>query len=421
MKRIKFETLKPGDIILTASPTKLGKAIQLATQGSVSHAMIYVQYGSIIDSTSEGVQARNLQREFLDDSDDVFAFRMKDEQPEHVIAKVVDFARSEIGTRYSTTDAVRTVLGRGKPRNKREFCSRLVARAYHSAGIQLVPNKDFCSPEDLRVCPLLIELPDIWEPVTVDEVARMVGRPNPVAATRDAQNAVLEVARELDDTIENFQDLDRLVWEHPEWDGTIANAYRDSGYLDLWKYELQTHPWRYDLSAMESMQDAANLADLRSYCVETIREAYSGGKRFSINLMHYRKAQSVAQRETLDLLVDLYETLVQNDSSRREVAHAWLLKNFPEDVKKHMERVEPHSELWFSIVDRVEPKLGLLARAAIKSEQSTVVCSSCGDEPACDYRIANSADAMPGVPSLRLCDDCHSIRLSFGENLELMD
>lgn len=59
MKRIKSEKLQPGDIILTASRTKAGKTVRLATGGDVSHAMICVQHGSIIDSTSHGVQAWN--------------------------------------------------------------------------------------------------------------------------------------------------------------------------------------------------------------------------------------------------------------------------------------------------------------------------------------------------------------------------
>jgi len=420
MKRIRYYNLKPGDIILTASPTKTGKAIQLATQGKVSHAIICVQYSSIIDSTSEGVQARNLQREFFEDADQIFAFRMKDKQPDHVIAKIVDFARSEIGTRYSTSEAIRTALGGGKPRNKREFCSRLVARAYHSAGIQLVPNKDYCSPEDLRVCPLLLELEEIWETVSDDEVTRMESLPNPLAATRDAQNAVLNAARELDQTVESFQDLDQLVRGHPEWDSLIAQAYRDSGYLEIWKHEVRAYPWRYDLDAMNDVQTPSNLEELRSYCIATIREAYSGGARYSANLVHYQVAQEAEPRETLELLIDLYKTLVHYDSRRRNVAQAWLDQHYPGDVKQHMERIEPHSELWFSMIDRVAPPLGVCARAAIKSRKSIHVCSSCGDEPVNDYRIVNAGEAMHSVPSLRLCDDCCSIRSDLGEKLELL-
>jgi hypothetical protein len=421
MKRVKFGNLKPGDIILTASRTKVGKTIRISTRGIVSHAMICVQRASIIDSTSDGVQARNLQRELFEDNEEIFAFRLRDELPSAMISQVVDFARSEIGTRYSKAEAARSVLGGPKPRTNREFCSRLVARAYRRVGVQLVPDHDYCSPEDLRISPLLIELSDITETVTADEIAWQATRPNPIEMMRDSQNIVLGVARGLDANIENFQDLDRLVRERPEWDGVIAQAYRDSGYLELWKHELQTHPWRYDFQLMEDKQNASNLAGLRAYCIETISEAYSGGIRFAVNLVYYQAAQKAAKRETLGLLVDLYETLVRNDQNRREVARAWLLKLYPEDVKRHMERVEPHSDLWFSIVDRVEPRLGVIARAAIGTQRSKEVCSSCGDEPVCDYRIANSAEAMPGVPSLRLCDDCLSIRRGFGENLDLMD
>nr|WP_319390395.1 YiiX/YebB-like N1pC/P60 family cysteine hydrolase [uncultured Cohaesibacter sp.] len=208
MKRIKFQLLKPGDIILTASRSKTGKAIRVSTRGSVSHAMICVQQGSIIDSTSDGVQARNLQRELFEDDEEFFAFRLKEELPAHKVAQIVDFARSEIGTRYSKIEAARTVLGGSKPRDRREFCSRLVARAYQSAGVQLVPDHDYCSPEDLRNSPLLTELPEISETVDPDEIAWMQGRPNPIEMTRDAQNFVLSVARRIDASVENLQDIE---------------------------------------------------------------------------------------------------------------------------------------------------------------------------------------------------------------------
>ena len=417
VKRIKIDRLEPGDIILTASSTKMGKVIRASTGGTVSHAMICVQHGSIIDSTAAGVQAWNLQRELFVDDEEVFGFRSREPLPRATIARIVDFARSEIGARYSKPEAVRSVLGGPKPRNAKQFCSRLVARAYASVGISLVPDDDYCTPEDLRVSPLLEELHDLTETVTPEEIDALDRWPNPLQRMRDSQNAVLAVARQLDESIENFNDLDRFVREHPEHDGTIAQAYRETGYLDLWKHELQAHPYRYDLALMESISDPAMREDLRIYCIETIREAYSGGIRFSVNLAHYEAMQKASRRETLGLLINLYETLVRNDQERRETARSWLLHHHPDDVTEHMERIEPHTDLWFQIVDRVEPYLGVIARLAISHEQSVDVCSSCGD-PGHDYRIINSAEAMPGVPSLRLCDDCVSIRRGFGEDLE---
>lgn len=363
--------------------------------------MICVQHGSVIDSTAHGVQAWNLQREFFQDDEAILAFRLREPLPPVSIARVVDFARSEIGTRYSKAEAARSVLGGPKPRNTKQFCSRLVARAYASVGVQLVVDHDYCTPEDLRLSPLLIELDDFTETVTPDDIAALEARPNPLQDMRDAQNAVLAAARRFDPRVENFTDVDRVVQAHPEWDAAIAQAYRDSGYLDLWKQELQAHPYRYDLAVMETITGPAMLVDLRNYCIDTIREAYSGGVRFAVNLTHYQAAQSRNQRETLVLLIQLYETLVRNDELRRETARSWLLRHHPSDVAQHMERVMPHSELWFSIVDRVEPRLGAMARVSIQRQRSTEVCSSCGD-PALDYRLGNAAEAMPGVPSLRL-------------------
>lgn len=420
MKRIKIEMLQAGDIILTASNTKTGKALRIATRGKVSHAMIVVQHASVIDSTSDGVQARNLQREFFKEDEDVYVFRLRTTLPPLTMARVVDFARSQIGTRYSKSEAVRSVVAIHKPRNKRHFCSRLVARAYGSVDLRLVQDEDYCTPEELRISPLLDELVNATEPVTPDEIALWQSRPDPIQTMIDTQNAIFAVARSLDPNIENFADVDDFVKDHPEWDGAIAQAYRDSGYLELWKHEIKTNPWRYDLALMENITKPEMLADLRKACIDTIREAYSGGLRYAVMLAHYEGRQKSSPRLTTSLLVSLYQILVRNDLKWRETARAWLLRHHPEDVAANMEQVLPHSDLWLSIVDRVEPNLGMLARMAIKQEKSLNVCSYCGDPPR-DYRIVNSADSMPGVPALRLCDDCVAIRQSFGEQLEPID
>ncbi len=108
--------------------------------------MICVQHGSFIDSTADGVQARNLQRELFEDDEQVFHFRLKGALPREVLSNVIDFARAEIGARYSVPEAMRSVAAVRKPRSKRQYCSRLVARVYRNAGIDLVPDADYCSP-----------------------------------------------------------------------------------------------------------------------------------------------------------------------------------------------------------------------------------------------------------------------------------
>ncbi|KJS34786.1 MAG: hypothetical protein VR70_16960 [Rhodospirillaceae bacterium BRH_c57] len=415
MKRIKIDGVKPGDILFTARPEKVSKTIRTGTGGIVSHAMICVQHGCFIDSTPSGVQARNLQRELFEDDEKAFHFRLINPPEREVTGQIVDFARAEIGARYSIREAMRSVIAVHRPRSRRQFCSRLVARVYKLAGIDLVPDADYCSPEDLRRSPLLEELPIEFEPVFPEELAWRSSIPDPIQAMHDAQNAVLDAARSVEPAVENFDDLSELLVRQPDADQVIADALRSSGYLDIWKIEVERHPWRYVYGLMDGL--AASPESITEYCIGTVKEAYSGGFRFAITLVQLQALQEQYPRESFRLEINLYETLVRNDQNRREVAYNWLERHHPELLKQHMEEIEPHTQYWWSVVDRVEPRLGALSRQAVSSMGGNEVCSSCGDEPAYPYRVVNGAEILPGVPSLRLCDDCLGIRRGMGNVL----
>ena len=101
MKRIRIDGVKPADILFTARPGMISKAIRVVTDGVVSHAMICVQHGSFIDSTLAGVQARNLQREVFEDDELAFHFRLKNPPSRQVLEQVINYARAEVGARYS--------------------------------------------------------------------------------------------------------------------------------------------------------------------------------------------------------------------------------------------------------------------------------------------------------------------------------
>ncbi len=410
MKRIRIDSVKPGDIVFTARPGKISKSIRLATDGAVSHALICVQHGSFIDSTSDGVQARNLQRELFDDDEQVFHFRLKDETDQETMAAIVNYARAEIGARYSILEATRSLASINKPRLKRQFCSRLVARVYRKAGIDLVADADYCSPEDLKRSPLLVELPIETETVSEDEVNWSNNQDNAIVAMHKAQNAVLSAARSIDGSVENFNDVYALLVKNPQIDGKIARSLKHSGYLDIWRIEVAAHPWRYDGSLINKLSGPEKIDSLREYCIGTVKGAYSNGFRFANNLVQLKNLQSRNPRKSFQLEISLYEALVRNDEARREVAYNWLSHHDPSALRLHMEQIDPHSPYWYSMVDRVEPNLAALSRHAVAAEGSSNVCSSCGDQPTETYRVVNGAETMPGVPSLRLCEDCHQIR-----------
>lgn len=338
MKRINIDALQPGDIVLTASKSAAGKGIRATTLAVVSHAMICVQHGSVIDSTGDGVQARNLQRELFKPFERVYAFRLREQLTPERLKQVINFARSEVGTRYSVREAVRSVLPGKRPRERRQFCSRLVARAYAHVGVQLVADEDYCTPDQLRRSPLLLELEGITETVSAQELAAWRARPNPIAMTHAAQNAILDGVRKLDPTVENFTDVDQIVRNHPEWDLQIAALFRVSGYLELWKTDFQINPWHYNVEALEAVLTPANHDEIRTYCRAVIAETISGGQRYRTMLEHHRQSHRLEPRQTTFQLVELYDQLVRNDALLRATAREWLERHHPEDIDDYLEQ-----------------------------------------------------------------------------------
>lgn len=61
-QRFESSLIRPGDILLTTTPGKVSAVVRKATGSDISHAMLCVEDSSVIDSTDEGVQARNLMR-----------------------------------------------------------------------------------------------------------------------------------------------------------------------------------------------------------------------------------------------------------------------------------------------------------------------------------------------------------------------
>lgn len=276
MKVIEVEGLLPGDIILTARPGKLGKSIRRLTSGEVSHAMICVQAASFIDSTMNGVQASNIQREYFEDDEVLFRFRLREPASPETMARVVDYARTEIGARYATADIVGVKSPvRGQP-SKRQFCSRLVARAFAKAGIELLPDTDYCSPEDLRTSPHLVEIPLVTRWVSQEEMEWRRSEPDLINATHAAQNKMLRAARAFDPEVETMQDLLALVRRDEATDAMVDEAQRRSGFLDLWRSDVTKHPWRYDPALIEQVGLEKSVA-VRCYCLLTVKEAYTGG------------------------------------------------------------------------------------------------------------------------------------------------
>lgn len=250
LKRLDESILRLGDIVLTTTTAAISSAIRFATRSDISHAMIYVYKCSVIDATSEGVHARNTQRLFLDEKCAAYVLRLRENISREQVAAVVEYARARIGTQYSSTEAVMTAVGGAPKWSDKQFCSRLVAQAFASAGILLVPDPNFCSPADLQRSELLEPVASATTVVTVEETDWWKTREDVPQLMRDAINFVLDGARARDSNIQNFDDLHDYLVRHPSADDEFCSLLEASGYLTVWLVERDKNAWQYDLELM---------------------------------------------------------------------------------------------------------------------------------------------------------------------------
>ncbi len=328
MKKINIDLLKKGDVVLTTSAQKKPSGIiRTVTKSDISHAMICVSHGSVIDSTGDGVQARNIQKMFYDESCEIYILRPKDSLSEDVINRIVSYARASTGARYSLREAVASVKPQlNKVGGERQFCSRMVARAYAHGGLKLVDNPDYCTPEDIKKSKLLIHIDPPALPVSQEEIAAIQEEGDTTEGMRKVTNILLGKLRELDNKVESVNDINHLVIKNPELDATVSKALEESGYLDFWKVEITRFPWRYDSLMMvqfyHSLDDPKVLFD---YCRETLSQNKNGDfNHWQLNAKAYDELAGHYSYKVFRLFAELYLKLSFYHSQRVKAAEILL-------------------------------------------------------------------------------------------------
>lgn len=405
------DLIQPGDIVLTTTPERLSQSIRKVTGSDISHAMICVGKSSVIDSTGDGVHARNLGRLILEPSCAGHVLRPANSLTTDQLRSVISFARAAVGTRYTMTGATKSVLA-GFVAGRRQFCSRLVAQAYRNAGVNLVSDADFCHPGEFLNSVALVEVPHVLRNLSPEEEADWREDIDNVQAMRDSTNALLREARKLCPEIESLNDIDAYLVEHPERDAHLVEALQSSRYLELWRDELERNVWQYNVALMEGHKVSAERK--QRYCEVLLEDEELCENRYIVNHAGYVTVNTLHPRQYFALKVDLYDILTQLHARRMKAATAWLERR---GLRKPTPRelLRPHTPEWFASLREWNPKQAAITEAAIQAAGSADVCSVCGDEPVRDYALASAPAAGPGT--LRLCDDCFGIR-SFDEPMK---
>lgn len=325
MKRIDFSKLRKGDILLTTSTHLQSTVIRTVTKSDISHAMLYVANGSVMDSTGEGVHARNLRRMIYDDECAIYAYRAKAVIDSPAMDQIVNYARSETGAPYATIDAILSPLKLGRKGSADQFCSRLVARAYAKAGFPLTDNPDFTTPADLQGSNQLESISDIVLRVTAEEKAELEAG-DVVKGMREVTNDLLERLRAISPKIRVLNDIYPFLLACPSLDAEIAEAHIASGFLDYWEVEVAHHPYRYDPVEMVRLYHAiAQKGDLLEYCRVTLEdEAGNAFAHWKANLDMFSALLDMQPLRTFQLNRDLYATLCFIHERRVKTARTFI-------------------------------------------------------------------------------------------------
>lgn len=326
MKKIDFRNLRPGDILLTTSHAPQSWSVRRGTKSDISHAMLYAGSSSAIDSTSDGVHARNLQKIFYEDDCAVHALRLIQAVTLGEVEEVIHYARSATGTPYALREAVRSAVKPKGTGSERQFCSRLVARAYASVGIQLVNNPDFCTPEELKSSTLLQHLPNPTVEITEEEIASFKSRPDRVAGMIAATNKFLDRVRSFAPEVLTINDAFEYLAANQAADSQFYDGLKQSGYLDYWREERQEFLWRYDFEAMNQFASENHVhEDVSGYCRITLKDYKNGAFRhWDQSLIAFREIAKANPLQSHKAMVALYENLVEGSRLRVAVASRWL-------------------------------------------------------------------------------------------------
>lgn len=251
-----LDVLQPGDIILSNHSGKVSRIVRRWTKSPWSHAMLYVDR-TIVHAVGDGVHTINPQREKFEPGE-VAVYRLSGLTPLQAAA-ICEAARARVGTRYTTWEAVLSILLRAsklKALGQNQYCSRLVAQAYHALGINLHSNPDHCFPSDLIAGAGWIRVQNALRPWTpLDEQLRK---------TRDTlkadQDAVFAFLRPLDwASLLTFHGRVRdanHAWTRAANSGFVdllASWFlRRSGWLDNERLDEEVNPHRYNSAAFLS-------------------------------------------------------------------------------------------------------------------------------------------------------------------------
>ncbi len=323
--RLRQHELLAGDILLSTTSKPISLAIRTVTGCDISHALLCLGGNSVIDATEDGVHARNTQYHLFEADQPLYLLRACTTLSQTQARLITDFARSKIGTRYTTAEAL-GVIGRHKQEvSEKQFCSRLVAQAYAHAGIALVGTPDYCSPAHLKKSPLLRPVMDFFDAVSGSEAAEILASPNVARLMLDVSQEAMRRIRKIAPQVEAMGRVFSYLQENPSDDDRICQAFKESGYLDMWQVELSEKPAHYYYDALNASQDSH--ADMSAHCRGLIRSGGDELRNYQTNIRALESFSGCAELATFIAHKQVFLIMMALAEKKIAIAEEWLANN----------------------------------------------------------------------------------------------
>jgi hypothetical protein len=314
------EILKKGDIILTCSDEKPSKMIQKLTNSEYSHAILYVGESSYIHSDLYGVHSGNTQRLLIKYPEFVKVVRVKNQS---AVNKAIEYARLQVGTSYSRASAVNAGAKIfSKLDTKRQFCSRLVAKSYEYAGIDLVVNSETCLPQEIADSKFVTNVDKCTYLASEKEIEFALSY-DPIKKQSEITNSILQsVIKLIGNNIQSLSDITSHLITDPQFDKEVTEIYQLSGYLNMWRYEKEKNPWRYDIEIFRSLPLKKH--ELNERAQEELQIAEELLALYKNNLEQFFYIKEVYNLKYAEQQFNLYMQLVKNSLDHKLTAEAIL-------------------------------------------------------------------------------------------------
>lgn len=346
--RVKTGFLEKGDIILTDGDALFkgekdlrGKitssGIKFFLDSNFSHVAIYLG-GTYAEAIDIGVRYSNLSKQYFKNKDGIRILRYNNLNQDQIF-EIKNYIALRQGVPYSTKMALKSANESNVLNNTFEqFCSKLVAEAYLSAGIELFKDKTCQNvhPGDYEKCNLLNNIN-----VEFDELSEEEALANPQLFGQEKSirklNKIFKKIYKKNDM--NFNSVNQTLTdfiflpENKYMDSEIANALIKTSYTTFWEEEMSVNIHMYDYQEKYRYFHKKNKEEILFENIKLINTSIDEIKRFYTELFQLKYLENkllrkeISQKKLIDQKTlhnifyyeELYKDSILDSSEIRKV------------------------------------------------------------------------------------------------------